>query len=130
MLTRACVKLGPVVFVLACEDDKFPAYFTQHSRDQVREEARLLYVAMTRAQAHLTLTWSSHRTSGYQKQMKRLSPFICGGEIAGLKCKDVRHYLDDSQREVPLDLPWLQMSAKIVGREVPPEEKVEECTKA
>lgn len=40
------------------------------------EEARLLYVAMTRAQRHLRLSWAEHRTFGGKVVERRRSPLL------------------------------------------------------
>jgi DNA helicase-2/ATP-dependent DNA helicase PcrA len=51
----------PVVFVAGLEDGLFPHSRSLESETAMEEERRLCYVAMTRAQARLILTWARQR---------------------------------------------------------------------
>ncbi len=51
------------VFVVGLEENLFPSYMSLSSPDQIDEERRLFYVAITRAEEYLTL---SHANSRYQ----------------------------------------------------------------
>ena len=51
----------PVVFVVGMEEGKFPSPFAKTEAD-IEEERRLLYVAMTRAEERLFLSYSKTRT--------------------------------------------------------------------
>ncbi|MGV3522651.1 MAG: ATP-dependent helicase [Candidatus Sericytochromatia bacterium] len=71
----------PVVFVTGLEEHVFPharAISAENNGDDgpIEEERRLMYVAMTRAQDVLTLTWSRQRTvrgePGYQQPSRFL----------------------------------------------------------
>ncbi|KAG9030179.1 hypothetical protein FRB95_004272 [Tulasnella sp. JGI-2019a] len=62
----------PVVFVPSTEQGTFPFYRT----DDTHEERRLLYVACTRAQTLLYLTYAQSRMSGGETRSKELSEFI------------------------------------------------------
>ena len=44
------------VFVIWMVDGRFPSYHNLHDDDEIEEERRLLYVAVTRAKEHLYLT--------------------------------------------------------------------------
>ena len=59
-----------------------------HAREPVAiaEERRLLYVALSRAEEHLSLTWAAERTFGQRKVKRRPSPWLADLEaaIAGL----------------------------------------------
>lgn len=46
------------VFVIGCSDGNLPHEWSLHSLEELEEERRLLYVAMTRARRELTLTFS------------------------------------------------------------------------
>ena len=51
------------VFVVGLEENLFPSFMSMSSPDQLDEERRLFYVAITRAEKYLTL---SHATTRYQ----------------------------------------------------------------
>ena len=53
----------PYVYIVGMEEDLFPSAMSMHSRDELEEERRLFYVALTRAekQAYLTYTLSRYR---------------------------------------------------------------------
>ncbi|CAO3599350.1 unnamed protein product [Absidia cylindrospora] len=62
----------PCVFILACEQGIIP-----HARaEKPNEEARLLYVAMTRAKCFLYMTYASSRSSWGSKNKGYLSCFL------------------------------------------------------
>jgi DNA helicase-2/ATP-dependent DNA helicase PcrA len=49
------------VFVVGLEENLFPSYMSLSSPDQIDEERRLFYVAITRAEEFLTLTYANSR---------------------------------------------------------------------
>lgn len=49
------------VFVVGLEENLFPSYMSLSSPEQIEEERRLFYVAITRAEEYLTLTYSNSR---------------------------------------------------------------------
>lgn len=65
----------PVVFVTGCEDGLLP--FRRHDTNttDVDEERRLFYVAMTRAQERLFLTYTKKRRIYGKIESRTLSPF-------------------------------------------------------
>ncbi|WFD32515.1 DNA helicase [Malassezia sp. CBS 17886] len=65
----------PVVFVPAVEDGVFPFYRCK-TPDAQREERRLLYVAMTRAETNLYLTCTTARTVAGERQERHMSTFV------------------------------------------------------
>ncbi|KAA1096075.1 hypothetical protein PGT21_004275 [Puccinia graminis f. sp. tritici] len=65
----------PVVFVIAAEDGIFPFYRCSEP-EEVREERRLLFVAMTRAQGLLYLTHSVERMQGAETRSQEVSIFL------------------------------------------------------
>jgi DNA helicase II / ATP-dependent DNA helicase PcrA len=67
----------PIVHLAGLEDGLVPV---THARTaaQRTEEARLLYVAMTRAEDELRCTWAAERTFGGKPMERRLSPWLAG----------------------------------------------------
>ena len=51
----------PVVFIVGVEENLFPSYMSINSREDLEEERRLFYVAMTRAEKKLVLTHATSR---------------------------------------------------------------------
>ena len=51
----------PIVYVLGMEENLFPSIMSINSREEVEEERRLFYVAMTRAEKSLTLSYCNQR---------------------------------------------------------------------
>lgn len=49
------------VFVVGMEENLFPSQLSLNSRAELEEERRLFYVAITRAEKFLTLTWATMR---------------------------------------------------------------------
>ncbi|GAA6006862.1 hypothetical protein JCM11491_003209 [Sporobolomyces phaffii] len=65
----------PIVFIPACEDGTYP-FFRATGMNEIDEERRLLYVAITRAQSFCFISYTSSRMAGGQFQKKSLSPFL------------------------------------------------------
>lgn len=51
----------PCVFVVGLEENLFPSIQSVSSRTELEEERRLFYVAMTRAEKHLTISYAENR---------------------------------------------------------------------
>lgn len=51
----------PYVFVVGCEENLFPAAQSLNTREEVEEERRLFYVAVTRAEKDLWLSYANRR---------------------------------------------------------------------
>jgi DNA helicase-2/ATP-dependent DNA helicase PcrA len=51
----------PAVFVVGLEENLFPSQLSINSREDIEEERRLFYVAITRAQRKLTLSYANTR---------------------------------------------------------------------
>jgi len=64
----------PVVYVVGCSDGLIPLQHAD-SDAQVEEERRLLYVAMTRAEKELRLSWAHSRQPG-GRASRKLSRFL------------------------------------------------------
>ncbi|GAA5891913.1 hypothetical protein JCM6882_007403 [Rhodosporidiobolus microsporus] len=65
----------PIVFVPACENGTYP-FFRASEPNEVDEERRLLYVAITRAQGFCFLSYANQRMAGADMKQKELSPFL------------------------------------------------------
>src|SRR5690606_28117967 len=79
----------PVVFIIGCEDGLLPLRFPgEDDEEQVREERRLLFVGMTRAQRHLYLSHATQR----QGTTSAVSPFLADVPA------DVRHSVKEAIR--------------------------------
>ncbi|MGH9136966.1 MAG: ATP-dependent helicase [Acidimicrobiales bacterium] len=65
----------PIVYVCGLEDGFVPISHAT-SRAALLEERRLLYVACTRAERHLRLSWAGERTMGETRVTRRPSPFL------------------------------------------------------
>jgi DNA helicase-2/ATP-dependent DNA helicase PcrA len=63
LMTLHCAKglEFPVVFIIGCEEGLFPHSRAMLNAWELEEERRLCYVGITRAKAHLFLTWASPR---------------------------------------------------------------------
>ena len=70
----------PVVFIVGCEDGFLPMRWgggpDDGDEEQIREERRLLFVGMTRAQRHLYLTYAGERLQQGALRQRRPSPFL------------------------------------------------------
>jgi DNA helicase-2/ATP-dependent DNA helicase PcrA len=64
------------VFVVGLEENLFPSYMSLSSPDQIDEERRLFYVAITRAKNHLTLSYANSRYQYGQMRFNDPSRFI------------------------------------------------------
>ncbi|MBN1932806.1 MAG: ATP-dependent helicase [Desulfobacterales bacterium] len=66
----------PIVFIIGCEKDYIPFKRSTHEKPNIEEERRLFYVAMTRAQEKLYLSYAKKRLL-YGKLLNReISPFV------------------------------------------------------
>jgi len=64
------------VFVVGLEENLFPSYMSLSSPDQIDEERRLFYVAITRAEELLTLTYANSRYQYGQMRFNDSSRFL------------------------------------------------------
>jgi DNA helicase II / ATP-dependent DNA helicase PcrA len=66
----------PAVFVVGLEENLFPSMMSMNTRDDLEEERRLFYVAITRAEKHLTLSYATSRYKFGSLQFNEPSRFI------------------------------------------------------
>jgi uncharacterized protein (TIGR00375 family) len=66
----------PVVFIAGCEDSLIPYQGTKGEPRNLREERRLFYVALTRAQEKVYLTHAKRRLWFGRRTERRISPFL------------------------------------------------------
>ncbi len=64
------------VFVVGVEDELLPSAMSKNSIDQIEEERRLLYVAITRAKHYCMLSYASSRYRNGQTVYCKPSPFL------------------------------------------------------
>lgn len=64
------------VFVVGLEENLFPSYMSLSTPDQVDEERRLFYVAITRAEQYLSLSYANSRYQYGQMRFNDPSRFI------------------------------------------------------
>jgi DNA helicase-2/ATP-dependent DNA helicase PcrA len=111
----------PVVHLAGVEDGFVPISHAR-TREARAEEARLLYVAMTRAEDELRCTWAAARDFGGKLVDRRLSPWLGGLSEAqrarpaagpGGPPDDWRLHLAAQRRELAL------ATASIAAREAP-----------
>ena len=66
----------PKVFIVGAEEGLFPSYRSMESEEEMEEERRLCYVAMTRAKQELTITCSRRRMLYGQTMFGKPSRFV------------------------------------------------------
>jgi DNA helicase-2/ATP-dependent DNA helicase PcrA len=67
----------PIVHLAGLEDGYVPIAHARRAAERA-EEARLLYVAMTRAEDELRCSWAAQRTFGGSSTERRLTPWLAG----------------------------------------------------
>ncbi len=72
----------PVVFVIGCEDGMLPLSRSADSPDELEEERRLMYVAITRAMRKLYVTWAASRFMYNERKYTMPSRFLKEAGVA------------------------------------------------
>jgi DNA helicase II / ATP-dependent DNA helicase PcrA len=106
----------PSVFVVGLEENLFPSMMSMNTREELEEERRLFYVAITRAEKHLTLSYATARYKFGSLQFNEPSRFIeeigmanmlfQGGRIPAATTPP-----NSSQRQEPSAMPWYKTRA-------------------
>jgi DNA helicase II / ATP-dependent DNA helicase PcrA len=84
----------PVVFVVGVEENLFPSAMSLYTREDLEEERRLFYVAITRAEKHLYVSFANTRYKYGSLQYSEPSRFIkelpeeCVQQAAGSAVKE------------------------------------------
>jgi superfamily I DNA/RNA helicase len=80
----------PIVFITGCEQDYIPFKRAGDAPQDIQEERRLFYVAMTRAMERLYFTRAKKRRIYGKMEFRTLSPFVADIETR-LKKKEIPH---------------------------------------
>jgi DNA helicase-2/ATP-dependent DNA helicase PcrA len=89
----------PVVFIVGLEENLFPHARSVNSEDDLEEERRLLYVAITRAQQHLYITHAMKRRTW-------------GEEIAAEPSRFLNEIPLELLRDVSLAPSWMKFASR------------------
>jgi len=79
----------PIVHLAGIEEGLVPISHAT-GPDELAEERRLFYVAVTRARAELHLTWAEKRTFGSREARRRPSPFVSELDAANVLAGEAR----------------------------------------
>ena len=94
----------PVVFIAGCEDTLIPHRKPDSEENDIREERRLFYVAMTRAKERLYLTHAKKRRIYGRRFDRNLSQFVEDIEKRLKKDESPRQKKKKSDRQQPVQL--------------------------
>ena len=100
----------PHVFLCGVEEGLFPSYRSIDSQEEMEEERRLCYVAMTRAKETLTITCAQRRMLYGQTSYARPSRFIA--EIPAELVREAGHKLRREERSPRPDRSWERAPAR------------------
>lgn len=117
----------PVVFIPAIEEGCFPS-FRCEKPDEIAEERRLLYVAMTRAESMLYLTHASYRMQGGEGKDKVLSTFVTS--VAAKQdggCCHAKKAIPFCTTRPKVDAEAVRTMVKVTGRDLPTDAKIKEA---
>ena len=96
-----------VVFIVGVEEDLFPSQMMISSREDLEEERRLFYVAITRAMKKLYITYSKTRYRyGLLKDceksrfVKEISPIYIDGEVRNTNKSFVRNVIKERSKNL------------------------------
>lgn len=82
------------VFVSGLEEGLFPSGMSMNSRAEIEEERRLFYVAITRAEHHLTLSYAKMRSRFGTAEFPEISRFVDEIDRAYFQ-SETKHRLDN-----------------------------------
>jgi len=64
------------IFVIGLEEGYYPSFMSSGSEDEVEEERRILYVAITRAKINCYISYALKRTLGDEERKREISRFV------------------------------------------------------
>ncbi len=82
------------IYVVGLEENLFPSFMSMDSEDGIDEERRLFYVAITRAEEYLTLSYANSRYQYGQIRQNEVSRFI--DEIDESRMEDTSSHISRS----------------------------------
>jgi DNA helicase-2/ATP-dependent DNA helicase PcrA len=88
------------VFVVGLEENLFPSMMSVNSRDEIEEERRLFYVAITRAKQRLFLTYATTRYRFGNMTYNEPSRFI--EELSHDNLSFVGHAVENAEKRAPV----------------------------
>ena len=102
----------PYVFVVGCEEELFPAAQSVNNREDVEEERRLFYVAATRAEKSLWLSFANRRMRWGETNFTEPSRFLLELDTEHLENPSVldRNPFDGIDFDSDMDDSWAPMS--------------------
>jgi len=89
----------PVVHIAGLEDGYVPIAYAKTAA-QKAEERRLLYVAITRAEEELHLSWAANRTFADNTMARQASPFLAG------LADSIQNQIPGQSRHVRAEVDW------------------------
>ncbi len=90
------------IFVVGLEENLFPSFMSMDSQDGIDEERRLFYVAITRAEEFLTLSYANSRYQYGQFRSNEVSRFI--DEIDETRLEDTSAHIVRTSGPTPAAL--------------------------
>ena len=93
------------VYIVGLEEELFPSALAMGSAQEIEEERRLMYVAMTRAEQTCTITYSTSRFRNGQTMLTRPSRFLAEIDpkfIDRTSANEVFFNIDDAKYTDPL----------------------------
>ncbi len=97
------------VFIVGVEDELFPSNMCHDSEEQIEEERRLLYVAITRAEETCTLSYASSRFRNGQQTASPPSRFLKDFDPQFVSYPDNYQTIRATREASPVT-PWRQRS--------------------
>ena len=94
----------PVVFIIGCENGLIPFIPKENKYQDINEERRLFYVAMTRAKQELYLSHARNRKVHGKIGSQSISPFVTDVEQKLKQMNQVTGHKPDRQRQIQLAL--------------------------
>lgn len=102
------------VFVVGCEEGTFPGHQSTMDPDELEEERRLMYVAITRAKDHLFLSHVNTRMIRWRTTATKPSRFLEELPKEFIKHYDLGGWWSSKKRTVDIE-PWMRVKNKLFG---------------